>query len=964
MRAWSDSMHQGCQMQTRRSLTKYGSCLSLSWRLLTLQTEDSALQVWELCVDIALGLDWVSGGRCICGVIHLSPRACPAYKDACKFCGKIGHWKKFCRKRKGTNRPKDVQQRGDTKPDGKQHRDAGKGSRRRDRRFHDLEPAASYTSEEDSTEPYDCICISSVRNEVFTTLDVICRWKKGIRKIKLKVDTGAAGNTLPLRTYKQMYKTLPPKDVLEPTRNVKVVAYNGQEIPCLGSINLQLRFGEKNFTKAKFYVVDVPSAPIVGLPTCEKIGLVTIHCDDLRPTSDVTTVEGLKQAYPGQFDTLGDFRGVAKLHLKQDCEPFIDPPRKCSIHLKEKLKCELKKMEKQGVIRKVSEHTDWCSSLAYSVKKDGSLRICIDPQKLNQALKRCPHKVPTLEELNPQFAGSTVFSKLDAKAGYWSVHLDPDSQLITTFRTPFGRYCWTRLPFGLGVSQDIFQARMDEILEGLPGVVGITDDVCVHGKDEEEHDRNLKALMDRAKETGLVFSSDKRTIRQPEISFFGNIYSKDGIRPDPAKVHDIENMSVPQDKEDLQRFLGMMTYLATFIPNFSEESQPLRDLLKKNVPFEMSEDHLHCFQKLKTAISAKSCVKYFDPTKPTTLEVDSSTKDLGAAILQDGQPVAFASKALNSAQSNYPNIDREMLAVVFCINRFHTYLYGRPFRVITDHKPLEMISKKPLLRAPPRLQRMLQKNTGIWLHHRVSTRKDDDSGRHSVEAAESKGQRRSRVGSQGWWYWDDDSGSSSLWHRPGQLFTEETASTSRPDSQRSDHECAHGNHHPRMAWQHQWSANWCTSFLVIPWWVGCWGRHHFQGKTSPHPREFASRHSCPTPSVSPRHWEDPTIGQRRGVLAKHQQRHWTYDQDLHPMSGVGKLQQEGAPHTTWHTDGPLEETGHGLVRGGRGAFRADMWLFFKISHSHTPTRYHKWERHRGNQKSCVTVWPTRRDCQW
>ena len=147
-------------------------------------------------------------------------------------------------------------------------------------------------------------------------------------------------------------------------------------------------------------------------------------------------------------------------------------------------------------------------------------------------------------------------------------------------------------------------------------------------------------------------------------------------------------MPVPQDKENLQRFLGMMTYPATFIPNFSEESQPLRDLLKKNVPFEMSEDNLHCFQKLKTAISAKSCVKYFDPTKPTTLEVDISTKGLGAAILQDGQPVAFASKALNSAQSNYPNIDREMLAVVIGINRFHTYLYGRPFRVITDHKPL------------------------------------------------------------------------------------------------------------------------------------------------------------------------------------------------------------------------------------------------------------------------------------
>ena len=122
--------------------------------------------------------------------------------------------------------------------------------------------------------------------------------KKGMRKIKLKVDTGAAGNTLPLRTYKQMYKTLPPKHILEPTSNVKLVAYNGQEIPCLGSINLQLRFGEKTFTKARFYVVDIPSAPIVGLLTYEKIGLVTSHCNDLRPKPDLTTVEGLKQAYP------------------------------------------------------------------------------------------------------------------------------------------------------------------------------------------------------------------------------------------------------------------------------------------------------------------------------------------------------------------------------------------------------------------------------------------------------------------------------------------------------------------------------------------------------------------------------------------------------------------------------------------------------------------------------------------
>ena len=118
-------------------------------------------------------------------------------------------------------------------------------------------------------------------------------------------------------------------------------------------------------------------------------------------------------------------------------------------------------------IRKVDEHTDGCSSLAYSTKKAGSIRVCIDQQRLNAALRTCPHKIPTLEEINPELAQAKLFSMLDAKAGYWSVHLNEESQLLTTFRTPFGRYCWRRIPFGLNVSQDIFQARMDQILEGL-----------------------------------------------------------------------------------------------------------------------------------------------------------------------------------------------------------------------------------------------------------------------------------------------------------------------------------------------------------------------------------------------------------------------------------------------------------------------------------------------------------------
>ena len=123
-------------------------------------------------------------------------------------------------------------------------------------------------------------------------------------------------------------------------------------------------------------------------------------------------------------------------------------------------------MVSQGAIRKVDEPTDWCSSVDYSTKKDGSIRVCIDPQRLNAALRRCPHKIPTLEEINPELAKAKRFSKLDAKAGYWSVRLNEDSQLLTTFRTPFGRYCWRRLPFGLNVFQDLLTYLLTYQLDG------------------------------------------------------------------------------------------------------------------------------------------------------------------------------------------------------------------------------------------------------------------------------------------------------------------------------------------------------------------------------------------------------------------------------------------------------------------------------------------------------------------
>ena len=164
------------------------------------------------------------------------------------------------------------------------------------------------------------------------------------------------------------------------------------------------------------------------------------------------------------------------------------------------------------------------------------------------------HKIPTLEELNPEFAETRVFSNMDAKTGYWSIHLDEASQEITTFRTPFGRYCYRWPPFGLCVSQDLFHQAMDRIPARAPGCVGIADDVVENGRDNAEHDKNLLRLMQVAKEEGLVFNSKKCAIKTSEIVFFGSVYGKDGIKPDLSKIEYIRKMPTPQDREDLQRF--------------------------------------------------------------------------------------------------------------------------------------------------------------------------------------------------------------------------------------------------------------------------------------------------------------------------------------------------------------------------------------------------------------------------
>jgi len=215
-------------------------------------------------------------------------------------------------------------------------------------------------------------------------------------------------------------------------------------------------------------------------------------------------------------------------------------------------------------------------------------------------------------------------------------------------------------------------------------------------------------VLERALTSGTCFNDEKMVIRCNEIPFFGHLIGKkNGARPDPAKVQAIAEMPEPGNVKELQTFLGMSNYLSRFTPRLSSLSTPLRDLCNKDSEFQWGPEHHKAFTDVKEEISRATNLQFYESKKQLILQVDACTRGLGAASIQDKGPVAFASKALTETEQRYSNIQREMLGVIFGLERFHHYVFGRHVLVETDHKPLESISHKNLRVAPPRLARML-----------------------------------------------------------------------------------------------------------------------------------------------------------------------------------------------------------------------------------------------------------------
>ena len=430
-------------------------------------------------------------------------------------------------------------------------------------------------------------------------------------------------------------------------------------------------------------------------------------------TVSCKTVEDLKKLYPNSFDRLGSLKGAYNIRIDPSVKPAMHARRKVPIESKEAIDRELDYLIEEEIIMEQVEPTPWVSSVTFPRKPNGDVRVCLDPSNLNKAIIREHHKLMTVEEIAHELAGATVYTKADALKAFLQIHLTHEASLLTTFNSHRGRLRFLRMPFGAKMSQDVFQLRMDAILEQCPGVIGIHDDMVIFGVDQEDHDANLINLLNVCQKEGLVLNSKKLELRRERVTFFGAEYSTQGMHPDPKKVQGITEMTAPTDKQQLQSFLVMVNYMGTFIPNLSHHTEPLRAMLKKDNVFHWEDQQTRSFQQVKTLIAKANTtpLRYYDRDLPVTVQADASLRGLGACLIQKhegkDQPMAFASKSLTDAETRYANIEQELLAIVFACQRFSTYLLGRSFIAKSDHKPLEMIAMKNLANAPPHLQRML-----------------------------------------------------------------------------------------------------------------------------------------------------------------------------------------------------------------------------------------------------------------
>ena len=611
-----------------------------------------------------------------CGRSNHASKDC-RFRDAeCHQCKKKGHIAAACRTHPLPN----------GRPAGKQQKTTDGSQRRRNPQRTRWVAAEDHESGASDTEELQLFAIGE-RSSRPLQADVLIEGKA----LRMEIDTGAAVSII---SDKQM-KTLLPDAILQKSR-VELKTYTGERITVMGELNVEVQYGQQSKALPLLIVAgDGPS--LLGRNWLEHIRL------DWKTIGAIAaekpgTLESLIAKHAKIFqDELGTIEPYkAKLHVKPDANPKFCKPRSVPFAIRGSIERELDRLEASGILEKIS-YSDWAAPIVAVPKKDGTIRICGDYKvTVNQALEVDQYPLPNPEDLFATLAGGKKFTKLDLSQAYMQLLLDEESRKFVTVNTHRGLYRYTRLPFGVASAPAMFQKLMDTILQGIPNVICYIDDILVTGADDAAHLRNLAEVFQRLEQHGIRMKKAKCNFMQMSVEYLGHRVDAEGLHTTPDKLEAVVKAPAPKNVQELRSFLGLVNYYGKFLSNLATTLQPLNSLLQKDRKWKWTSDCSHAFQLAKDMLTTSKVLVHYDPSLPMKMAADASAYGVGAVIshvLPDGteRPIAFASRTLTSSERNYAQLEKEALALIFGVKRFHKYLYGRRFTMVTDHKPLTAI---------------------------------------------------------------------------------------------------------------------------------------------------------------------------------------------------------------------------------------------------------------------------------
>ena len=591
-------------------------------------------------------------------------RADCKYKDAtCRNCSLKGHIASVCRQKSVHN-------------------------------MHANDDDQYYGSDSDSSEMYFVDCHNVSENSQITVPLQI----QG-NSVNMQLDTGCAITTVPKSFYDQYCDGLK----LEPT-DVVLNTYSGEKLYPLGAVDVNVRYDQNQYTLPLIVTKEGTTAlfgrnwlkcvklnwrDLPGVNYIKPGSRQSVKLPDISEKSVAEVVNKYSELFE---DSLGCYKG-SPVKLDVDEMPRFHKFRPVPYALQERVEHAIDKMEREGVLKKVS-HAPCAAPIVPVAKKNSeNMRICGDfSVTYNRCASLFQYPIPKIEDLHAALRGCKIFSVLDFSQAYHQLPLSEDCQKYFTINTHVGLFAFTRLPNGVHSGPAVFQQILDTVLAGIPRVISYLDDILVAGVDEKDHLKNLDIVFKRLFEAGFRLNKDKCKFQKESCEYLGHRIDGTGLHPTDSKLRAILDAPAPKDISSLKSFLGLLMFYSRFLPNHSTVLAPLNRLLKKGVSWKWTISEENAFAAAKKMLAESSTLVHYDETLPLFLSCDASSYGAGAVLCHridgDYRPVAFASVTLTDAQKNYSQLDKEAFSIIFGLKRFYHYLAGREFTIITDHKPL------------------------------------------------------------------------------------------------------------------------------------------------------------------------------------------------------------------------------------------------------------------------------------